>query len=131
MMESKEVEVMQTAIRDSLLEYARKQYGVEPEYLWKKYPNYAVLRHPDNRKWFAVIIDVPREKLGLAGSDYVDIVDVKCAPVMIGSLRETPGYLPAYHMNKENWLSILLDGSVPVEEICKLLDLSFDLTKKK
>lgn len=122
---------MQAAIRDSLLEYARKQYGVEPEYLWKKYPGYAVLRRPDNRKWFAVIMDIPKEKLGLAGSDYMDIVDLKCAPVMVGSLRETPGYFPAYHMNKENWISVSLDGSVPLEEICKLLDLSFGLTEKK
>ena len=37
-----------------------------------------------------------------------------------------PGFLPAYHMNKQNWISIILDGSVPDDKIFPLLELSYD-----
>ncbi|MCC8046069.1 MAG: MmcQ/YjbR family DNA-binding protein [Clostridiales bacterium] len=58
-------------------------------------------------------------------------VIVKCDPVMIDMLRQSPGFLPGYHMNKTNWLSILLDGTVSDEQILDLLDLSFQITAKK
>lgn len=122
---------MKAAVRDSLFQYAREQYDAEPEYLWERYPNYAVLRHPGSKKWFAVIMDVPRKKLGLDGAGTVDVADVKCPPVMAGSLRDGRRYFPAYHMNKENWLSVLLDGSVALQELYALLDMSVQLTGKK
>ena len=56
---------------------------------------------------------------------------VKCDPNLIGSLLTTPGFLPGYHMSKSTWITILLDGTVPVDEIRTLLDLSYDLTKTK
>ncbi|MGK5023438.1 MmcQ/YjbR family DNA-binding protein [Janthinobacterium sp. RB2R34] len=37
--------------------------------------------------------------------------------------------MAAYHMNKDYWVSIVLDGSVPADLIWKLLDASFKLTK--
>ncbi len=43
------------------------RYGVGPEYLWTRYPNYFVFRHPVSRKWFAGIMDVPRSRLELDG----------------------------------------------------------------
>ncbi len=46
----------------------KKKYKAEPEFLWKRFPDYAVFRHQDNRKWFAIIMDVPAEKLGLPAS---------------------------------------------------------------
>lgn len=119
------------ATKSSILEYIKREYGDEPEFLWAKTPTYAVLRHDSNKKWYAAIIDVPRQKLGLVGADPVDILLIKCDPLLIGSLLQSPGYLPAYHMNKTNWVSILLDGSVPMEDAVNLLNLSYDLTKKK
>ena len=55
------------------------------------------------------------------------ILDLKCDPRLIGTLRESPGFLPAYHMNKANWITVLLDGSVSMEDLMPLLDLSYDL----
>lgn len=117
--------------RERLFAYCREQYGTEPEYMWTNYPNYAVLRHKDNRKWYAAVMDVPRYKLGGTGSEPVDVVNVKAEPEMIGSLRMEEGILPGYHMNKENWITILLDGSVAPEMIFSLLDISFALTAAK
>ena len=54
---------------------------------------------------------------------------MKCDPILAGSLRAQEGFHPAYHMNKEKWLTIRLDGSVPDVEIEKLIDLSYELTQ--
>ena len=76
-------------------------------------------------------MDVPKNRLGLLGTDVVDILDVKCDPAMIDMLRQSPGFLPGYHMNKTNWLTVLLDGMVSDEQILDLLDMSYQMTAKK
>lgn len=70
-------------------------------------------------------------KLGLQGEGILEIVNLKCDPVLVGSLRSEPGFFPAYHMNKENWISVALDGSVPDSKIKMLLDLSYDATNRR
>ena len=89
-----------------------------------------VTRHSGSGKWYALIGDVAREKLGLDGCERVDILNVRCGPLLAGSLRTEPGYFPAYHMNKGNWISILLDGTVPPEQIAPLLEMSYDFAGK-
>ena len=117
--------------RADILRYAAETYGTVPEYLWKRTPNYAVLRNQANRKWYGAVMDLSRKTLGLEGEGVVDILDIKCSPLMIGSLLEQEGYLPAYHMNKNSWITVLLDGTVPLEQVTSLLDLSYQLTEPK
>ena len=116
--------------RQAVFNWTAQQYGTEPEYLWAQYPSYAVLRGSGG-KWYAAVMDVPRSKLGLQGEEKVDILNVKCDPVLVGALRLQPGFLPAYHMNKNSWISILLDGTVSDEEIKTLIDISYALTMPK
>jgi len=117
--------------RQQIFDYVKENYGTTPEYLWARYPSYAVLRHSDNEKWYGIVMDVPKNKLGLQGNNVIDILDVKCDPVMIDMLRQSPGFLPGYHMNKTNWISILLDGTVSDDQILDLLDMSYQMTAKK
>ena len=58
-------------------------------------------------------------------------MNVKCSTIMIGSLLSTKGFLPAYHMNKNHWISIVLDNSVPDDQITPLLELSYDSVAPK
>lgn len=117
--------------RDDVLQYAAEHYGTTAEHLWLTAPRYAVLRHEDNNKWYAIIMDVPREKLGLSGNGYVDILDIKSDPIMTGSLLLEKGILPAYHMRRGNWISVLLDGSVERDMVFSLIDMSFDITASR
>lgn len=114
--------------RTEIFQYANKKYGTKPDYPWMKLPGYAVLRHSENTKLYGLIANVSRKKLQLDGDEIVDILNVKCDPILIGSLRMQDGILPAYHMNRFNWISILLDGSVDINMIYSLLDMSFELT---
>ena len=92
--------------RQELFTWIRQQYGTEPEYPWHDWN--AVLRHNDNNKWYGVVLEVSADKLGLPEAGIVDVLNVKSDPLLIGSLRGQDGYFPAYHMNKEKWLSIQL-----------------------
>lgn len=112
--------------REEIFEYVKKQYGTIPEFLWSSSPDSAVLRH-HNGKWYAVIMNVERSKLGLDGDDTVEIMDVKCDPEMTGMIIQTYGFLPGYHMNKQHWITILLDGTVGESKILDFLDMSYDL----
>ncbi len=73
----------------------------------------------------------PEDTLGLRGTESLDVVNFKCDPILIGSLRGEPGIFPAYHMNKEQWLTAALDGSVSDEQIKMLLDMSYEATASK
>lgn len=114
-----------------LLQYALEQFGSEPVYLWEKYPEYCVLRHSNGGKWYALMASVPKSKLGLTDADRVEILNIKCDPILLDSLLQKDGFFPAYHMNKTHWVTILLDGTVSAEEICGLLQMSYDMTRKK
>lgn len=76
-------------------------------------------------------MEVSRDKLGLSGNGKVDILNVKSDPMLIGSYRTQEGFFAAYHMNKENWISILLDKPELDDAIKKLMALSFELTAPK
>ena len=106
-------------------------YSVEPDYPWMDTPESAVFRHAANRKWCALGTTVPKSKLGLPGQQPVDIVNLKCDPILIGSLRAEPGFYPAYHMKKENWITAALDGSASDETLKTLLDMSHQATAPK
>ncbi len=117
--------------RDDILKYVENKYGTKPDYPWGGYPDNAVLRHGDNGKWYGLIMTVAKNKLGLAGEGSTEIINLKSHPDLIGLLRQKPGFLPAFHMNKEHWISIILEGSVIQEEIHQLIDCSYELTKSK
>ena len=117
--------------RNELEAFIMEAYNAEADYPWRKSPNHAVFRHCSNRKWFALIMDVPKNKLGLQGEGLLDVVNLKCDPILIGSLREEPGFLPAYHMSKDNWITVALDGSAPDDKIKMLLDMSYQATAPK
>ncbi len=122
-------------MRQEVFDYIRKKYEVSPEYPWRRYDSNAVFRHEDTKKWFALVMDVPGDKVGLPSGDYVDVINLKIDDLFYRDmiLREN-GIMPAYHMNKMHWITVLLDGTVPLEKVFDLIDLSFTATasaKKK
>ena len=120
------------AIRDQLFDYVKKKYKAEPEYLWMRFPDYAIFRHTDNGKWFGLVMDIPRRKLGMDGDESVNILNVKLSdPLLVNMLIQQPGYFRGYHISRGNWISILLDGSVPFDEICQWLHESYLTTASK
>lgn len=121
-----------TSLREDIFRYVHDKYETEPEYLWRRFPHYAVLRHDDNRKWYGIIMDVSRENLGIHGSNRVDILNVKLSDSSYADmLTRQEGYFKGYHISRGNWVSVLLDGTVAMKEIQSLIDESFIVTSKK
>ena len=116
----------QTAL---IIKYADEKYGVQPEYLWEKTPNNAVLRRRDTGKWFAAILSVRRDRLSLEGSNEEEIIDFRCESALIPDLLKQGNYYGGYHMNKKHWVTALLDGSVPFDELKMRIDESYRLAK--
>lgn len=117
-----------TTIREQIAELARERYSAEEEHLWARSPSDAILRRRDNGKWFAVLMTVSRARLGLDGEGSVGVMNVKCDELLIGSLLANDFVLPAYHMNKRKWISVLLDGSADMSFIGNCLQMSYELT---
>ena len=115
--------------RQEVFDWCRQRYGTEPDYPWNDWN--AVLRHKDNRKWFGLVLEVKGNKLGMDTEKMVDLLNIKCDPVLIGSLLLRRGFFPAYHMNKDNWVSILLDDPENDEKIKSLLDMSYEMTRSR
>lgn len=123
--------IFQEPVTRAILDFAQKTFDTPEEYLWAKTPDAAILRRPDNRKWYAVLMIIERRKVGLDGDGTIELLDLKADPLLIDALRARPGFLPAYHMNKLHWVTVLLDGTVPTEDICELLRHSYDCAGKK
>ena len=117
--------------RNSIFKHCKDTYGTAPEYLWERFPSYAVLRHRGNRKWYAVVMEIPFKRLGVMREGTVDVMNLKLGEAMVGSVRDERGIFPAYHMAKGAWVSVLLDGTVPDETILAFLDISHELTDTK
>lgn len=117
--------------RKELESYIADKYGVEPEYPWQSAPTFAVFRHSNNKKWFAVVMTITKDKLGFDSMENIDVVNLKCDQLLMGSVLNEQGIFPAYHMSKTHWISVALDGSVEEDKVKWLVDLSYDLTNKK
>lgn len=117
-------------LTEKLFSFIADKLDTDPDYPFSDGGKNAVFRHRGNGKWFAVLLrGVPRAKLG-CGEGKTDVVNFKCDPLFSGSARELPGVYPAYHMNKEHWVSVALDEA-DEETLCALACMSYDLTFPK
>ncbi len=108
--------------REEIFKYIEENYGAQPEYLWDDTPDAAIFRHENNKKWFALIMKVKEE----------EYLNVKTAPDYSDLLRNTYDYIiPAYHMNKEHWNTIVISKDVNKTLLYELIDQSYELTKDR
>lgn len=124
-------DVFKSDVSRQVIAYVKNKYGDELEFLWPKFPRNAIFRRADNAKWYAAILTVAKNKLGLIGDEVIEIIDLRADPAQITSIIDGEKYFPGYHMNKKYWLTICLDGSVAAEEIYSRIDNSYLLAQKK
>ena len=120
--------------RQELLNHIADTYGVTPDYPFEGDFTTAVCRHGDNRKWFAILMEIPRSRLGLAGEGTLNVVNLKISPEMLPSLLQERGVFPAYHKSKTHWVTVVTDGaeaSASEEMVEFLTEVSFTLTAKR
>ena len=99
-------------------------YGDLPFYEWESTPDTGVFKHNITKKWYGIIMNVKKEKLS-SGDEFVDVLNVKLEPLKINELLKDNGFYPAYHMNKKNWISIILDETISDNDIMCLIKESY------
>ena len=114
--------------KQDFLEYCLNTYGTSPDYPFDDLFESAVLRHADNRKWYAIAMKVSRRKFGFKSDEVIEVVNLKLPIEMFGSFGATDGVYPAYHMNKLHWISVLLPDA-PNDIVQFLVNVSFEVTK--
>ena len=105
--------------RKDIIDFCLTFDGAYEDYPFNDF-NWTIMRITDNKRMFAAIF----ERQGKIW------VNVKCDPSLAELWRNTyNSVIPAYHMNKKHWNSIILDGSVPDAEIKNMIADSFELVK--
>ena len=116
--------------KQSFFSHCLSTYGTSPDYPFDEDFETAVLRHGDNRKWYAIMLKVSRRKFGFDSDEVIYIVNLKLPTEMFGSFGTDDGVYPAYHMNKLHWISVLLPDA-PDDVVQFLVNVSFEATKSK
>ena len=116
--------------KQQFLEYCFDTYGTAPDYPFDEDFETVVLRHTDTKKWYSIVMNVSRRKLGLNSDEMIDVANLKLPTEMFGSFDASDGVYPAYHMNKLHWISVILPDAP--EDVTKfLVNVSFEATKAK
>ena len=98
--------------------------------IWPKFPHNAVWRRQDTHKWYGALLLVHPSKLGLDGTDDIEIIDLRMEPGKLAELLDNQKYFPGYHMNKKHWYTVCLNGTVPLDELFLRIDESYLLAVK-
>ena len=116
--------------KQEFLQYSLDTYNTSPDYPFDEDFETAVLRHVDNRKWYAIVMRVSRSKFGFDSDEVIDVANLKLPTEMFDSFGAADGVYPAYHMNKLHWISVLLPDA-PEDIVQFLVNVSFEATKDK
>lgn len=125
-----ETDIFKAEQSKTVIDYVRKTYGDELEFLWVKSPGNAVWRRKDNSKWYGAMLTIAKSKLGSDSDEIVEIIDLRLQPEQITEIVNKDYYYQGWHMNKKNWYTMILDQSISNDEICERIDISYRLAKK-
>ncbi len=114
-----------------IVEYIKRTYGDDPEFLWEKYPDFGIWRVKSNSKWYGLIMPVSKRKFGIDSDEVVEVMNLTAAIEDIPNIVDNKTFFPTYHMSKKSWFSAFLDGSAPIQRIFALIDKSREITAKK
>ena len=113
-----------------IIQYIENTYDDYLEFLWEGFPNNAIVRRKDTKKWYALFCNISKRKLGFDSDEYVDILNIRIIPEKLEHLLDNKSIIQAYHMNKKSWMTIILDGTVDLKKIFGLISTSYTLATK-
>lgn len=116
--------------RSDFLKFVEEEFNIKPDKPFEDDFDTMVLRHKDNKKWFGIVMKISKNKLVGEDKRKVDVLNIKCLPLLRQSLLKNKGIYVAYHTNKIHWISVILE-EITLQELRPLVEMSFDLTKIK
>jgi len=119
-------------ISSEIIDYCNNKYGENHVNPFKKHPDILAFVNEKN-KWYALFLDVEYNKLN-KNTDIttkVKILNVKYPTDKILEIIDNKNIFPAYHMNKNHWISVVLDNNIDIEYVKGLIELSYGLVNNK
>ena len=107
----------------------KERYHEEPDFPFSdpKIQNYGVFRYHINKKWYGLIMNVSKSNfLPNSKNEFVDVINVRIDENNREEILKNKGIYPSYHMNKQKWVSILLDDTFNDEEVMEYINYSRD-----
>lgn len=123
-------EVFKNKQTKEIIKYIKDKYNDDLEFLWKKFDDDAIWRNKNNNKWYGVLLTVKASKFGIESLDTVEVIDLRYSKDKIKEAIDNKKIFPGYHMNKDSWITIILDGSMDTKEIFKYIDNSYNIIAK-
>lgn len=115
--------------KQKAIAYIRENYGVAEDYPWDDSDAF-VFRHKISRKWFCLFMDISASYLGINDYRVITVVNLKAPKSLREDLLREEGIYPAYHMNKQHWISLdLRKANEKMLEV--LIEMSFKATAMK
>lgn len=118
-------------VRTNAIEALERRFGSLHEAPWEDDPDSITFKTKLSKKWFAIMMRIPADRLGLKGRNLIDVANIKLPPDKINALIDNVHYFRAYHMNKVHWMSVKLDKDSDISEFLSLAEISYSLAEKK
>ena len=112
-----------------LAEHLKERYGEEADHPFRKALECAVFRYQENSKWYGLIMRVEKKKIYPKdrSEEKIEILDLKVLPSKREEYLGIKGVFLPYHMNKNNWLTLVLDDTLSDEILWKMIEESRDI----
>ena len=123
---------LESVIYEDVLRYVKERYNSTTVKPFKTNPDIKALVTPKG-KWYALFLDVEYNKLkkdSLVDSK-VKVINLKHISSKISTITDDRNIFPSYHMNKNHWISVVLDNNIDIEYVKELIELSYNLVNNK
>ena len=114
-----------------IIKHIKEKYNDDLEFLWKKFNGNAIWRNKKNNKWYAALLIIPENKIGIDSDKIIEIIDLRYQKELIKELIDNKKIFPGYHMNKNSWITIKLDGTIETQKIFELIENSYKISLEK
>ena len=123
---------LESIMYEDVLRYVKERYNSTIVKPFKTNPDIKALVTAKN-KWYALFLDIEYNKLkkdSLVDSK-VKIINLKHISSKISDITDNRNIFPAYHMNKNHWISVVLDNNIDIEYVKELIEISYNLVNNK
>jgi predicted DNA-binding protein (MmcQ/YjbR family) len=112
-------------------DYILSHCGALSDHSFEEDRTVTIFRRADNNQRFAALKNVGRRSVDAGQAGRIDILNVSLEPRLVASLQAREGFRPAWRMNRNRWVTILLDGTVTDDEIRSYLDMAYKTAGRK
>ena len=123
-----DVDIYKSKYIKEIIKYVKDKYHDDLEFLWEKFSDTSIVRNKQNNKWYLVFMIITKDKLGDFEEKEIEVIDIRYDKGDIDKIIDNKNIFPGFHMNKNSWITIILDDNIDINYVKMLIDNSYDLS---